>query len=305
MPKLDFDRIWNDDRKFTYFFYTNAFLLLCGLASLVVGIWLYSSKNIFIELTPSSYSALSAAGLCVFSGVTICIIVGVGYLGVAWGNKPLLYSYIAFMILLILVHGVARITGFLHKDEARENLRTSMLYNINTTHVLTKIGRKINLQITWDHLQTELECCGVDHYTDWYWSVHWPNNQYVPDSCCDPLHFNQNSSVANCGKMPEDDSILYQEGCFPKFADWLYHHIILVNWVTSILFVIEMILLILSVAVLIVLKEATASTTSSKTRSPRRRDREQDPDSSSERIRLNSMDRIGDAREDGASINSR
>lgn len=29
------------------------------------------------------------------------------------------------------------------------------------------------------------------------------------------------------------------QGCFPKFADWLYHHIILVNWVTSILFVVE------------------------------------------------------------------
>lgn len=301
MVKIDFKKIWNDGRKFTYFFFTNACLLLCGIAALIVGIWLYSSKNNFIELTPSSYSALSAAGLCVFTGVTICIIVGVGYLGVAWGNKPLLYSYIAFIFLLILVHGVARITGFLHKDEARENLRKSMLRNVNTTFVMTKMGRKFNLQVTWDHLQRELECCGVDNYTDWYYSIHWPNNQYAPDSCCDPMHFSTNSSIANCGKMPEDDSILYQEGCFPKFADWLYHHIILVNWVTSILFFVEIILFILSIAVLRVLKGVG----SGKVRSPRRRERERDPEVSSERIRLNSMDRIGDAHADGISINSR
>lgn len=298
MIKFDLNRIWNDDKKFTYFFTANVCLLFCGFASLIVGIWLYSSKNNFVELTPSSYSALSAAGLCVFTGVTICIIVGVGYLGVSWGNKPLLYSYIAFIFLLILVHGVARTTGFLHKDEARENLRKHMLRNINATAVVTKVGRHIPLRLTWDHLQSELECCGVNEYTDWYHSIHWPTNRYVPDSCCDPAHFTQNTTIENCGKMPEDNSILYQEGCFPKFADWLYHHIILVNWVTSILFIVEIFIFILSLAVLRVLKEINSN---KRRRSPRR---EQEPDVSSERIRLNSMDRIGDARLDGASINS-
>lgn len=305
MPCPDLKKIWNDDLKFTYFFVTNVCFLISGFASLVVGIWLYSSKNNFVELTPSSYSALSAAGLCVFTGVTICIIVGVGYLGVSWGNKPLVYSYIAFIFLLIIVHGVARTTGFLHKEEARENLRKNMFENINTVIVVTKIGRELKLLVTWNHLQRELECCGVNNYTDWYYSVHWPSSKYVPDSCCNPEHFQGNSSMDNCGKLPDDRSVLFQEGCFPKFADWLYHHIILVNWVTSILFIIEFVLFILSLAVLRVLKN-----TKETTRRPHRRERE--PDVSSERIRLNSMDRIGDARldndtvlEEGGSINSR
>uniref|UniRef100_A0A8R1HZV2 Tetraspanin n=1 Tax=Caenorhabditis japonica TaxID=281687 RepID=A0A8R1HZV2_CAEJA len=183
----------------------------CGFASLVVGVWLYCSKNNFIELTPTAYSALSAAGLCVFTGVTICIITAVGYIGVIWNNRALLLSYILFICLLILVHGVARTTGFLHKDEARENLRKSMMRNINTVAVVTKIGREIRLQLTWDHLQRELECCGVDNFTDWHYSVHWPSSRYTPDSCCDPQHFTQNSDTENCGKLPEDDQILYQE----------------------------------------------------------------------------------------------
>lgn len=298
MAKLDLDKIWNDTQKFTYFFVTNVCFLLCGLSTLIVGIWLYSSKNNFVELTPTAYSALSAAGLCVFTGVTICIIVGVGYLGVSWGNKPLLYSYIAFVFLLIIVHGIARTTGFLHKEEARENLRKNMLRNVNATAVLTKLGREIKLQLTWDHLQRELECCGVDNYTDWHYSVHWPNNEYTPDSCCDPMHFSGNSSLENCGKLPDEAHLLFQEGCFPKFADWLYHHIILVNWVTSILFIVEVILFILSIAVLRVLKK-------SKTKRRRSQRREREPDVASERIRLNSMDRIADARQDGESINSR
>ncbi|CAP23148.2 Protein CBG01956 [Caenorhabditis briggsae] len=298
MAKIDLNKIWNDNQKISYFFYTNVCFLISGFASFVVGVWLYSSKNNFVELTPSSYSALSAAGLCVFTGVTICIIVAVGYLGVSYTNKPLFYSYIAFILLLILAHGTARTTGFLHKDEARENLRTSMLRNINATVVITKLGRELKLALTWDHLQRELECCGVNNYTDWYYSVHWPNNQYTPDSCCEPIHFQENSTMENCGKMPDDDTVLYQEGCFPKFADWLYHHITLVNWVTSVLFIVEVTLFILSLAVLGVLKRRKTK----RRRSPRR---ERDPDVTSERIRLNSMDRIADARLDGESINSR
>lgn len=305
-PYFDLNKIWNDKRKITYFFFANVCFLLSGLATLIVGIWLYSSKNNFVELTPTAYSALSAAGLCVFSGVTICIIVAVGYLGVTWTNKPLLLSYIGFIFLLLIVHGIARTTGFLHKEEARENLRKNMLRNINTTVVLTKIGREIKLLMTWDHLQRELECCGVNNYTDWHYSVHWPSSRYTPDSCCDPENFHLNSTMESCGKLPDDDSVLYQEGCFPKFADWLYHHIILVNWVTSILFVVEILLFILSLTVLQVLK-------GSKNRRSSRRShrRERDPEITSERIRLNSMDRIADARADNdtltdaISINSR
>ncbi|CAH60758.2 Tetraspanin-21 [Caenorhabditis elegans] len=300
---IDLKSIWNDKRKITYFFLANVCFLISGLSSLIVGVWLYSSKNNFIELTPTSYSALSAAGLCVFTGVTIFIIVAVGYLGVSWSNKSLLYSYIGFVILLILVHGIARITGSLHKEEAKENLRKSMLHNINTTAVVTKIGREIKLSLTWDHLQRELQCCGVDNYTDWHYSVHWPNNLYTPDSCCDPQHFDAENGTENCGKLPDEQSLLYQKGCFPKFSDWLYHHIILVNWVTSILFVVEILLLILSLVVLRVLKNSRHKT--------RRSHRERDPETTSENMRLNSMDRIADARletdtvEDGMSINSR
>ncbi|CAI2356436.1 unnamed protein product [Caenorhabditis sp. 36 PRJEB53466] len=293
--KIDLKTLWTDQRKVNSFFVANACLIACGLASLVVGIWLYCTKNNFVELTPTAYSALSAAGLCVFTGVTIFIITAVGYLGVTWNNKPLFVSYVSFIVLLIIVHGVARTTGFLHKDEARENLRKSLLRNINTTTVITKIGREIKLQLTWDHLQRELECCGVDTYTDWYYSVHWPINQYTPDSCCNPEHFDEGADNENCGKMP-DDKVVFQDGCFPKFADWLYHHIILVNWVTSILFIVEIILFVVSCFVMGVLKRAS---TPHKTR---RRSRREHDDETSERFRLNSMDRIADANAEPATV---
>ena len=57
----------------------------------------------------------------------------------------------------------------------------------------------------------QLECCGVNNYTDWYYSVHWPSSKYTPDSCCNPIHFNGNSTMENCGKLPDDRSVLFQE----------------------------------------------------------------------------------------------
>ena len=31
----------------------------------------------------------------------------------------------------------------------------------------------------------QLQCCGVNNYTDWYGIKAWPKDNFVPDSCCE------------------------------------------------------------------------------------------------------------------------
>lgn len=36
----------------------------------------------------------------------------------------------------------------------------------------------------WDRVQSELQCCGVNSYEDWYFIENWPREKWVPKSCC-------------------------------------------------------------------------------------------------------------------------
>ncbi|KAK5983868.1 Tetraspanin, partial [Trichostrongylus colubriformis] len=139
-----------------------------GLYSLGVGIWLYLKRTDFHELTPSSFSAFSTAGLCCSTGVAVWIICIVGYISAAAYNRRLLYTYIGFVLLLAFIQTVTSILGFTYKDATREHVRTDLFRNINRTAVMTGNGRYFDLTTSWDRLQKSLECCGVNNESDWF-----------------------------------------------------------------------------------------------------------------------------------------
>ncbi|GMR60899.1 hypothetical protein PMAYCL1PPCAC_31094, partial [Pristionchus mayeri] len=213
-------------RKTSIFCIANCFLLVVGVCALIVGIWLYLEKNDFVDLTPSSFSALSAAGLCAFSGATIAIISAVGFIAVSIEGRCLLITYTCFVILLILIQSVTGLTGFMYKESTREKIRHDLLSNINRRTATTRAGRIIRLNVSWDHLHESLECCGVDGPSDWYNNTQWPRNEFVPDSCCDPQKFN--GSMHFCGKI-RNTSLWFKQGCYEVFADWLFHHVHVVS----------------------------------------------------------------------------
>ncbi|CAB3411580.1 unnamed protein product [Caenorhabditis bovis] len=275
-------------QKLKCFHVINLIFFTSGAGALAVGIWLYISRNDFIELTPMSYSALSSAGLSTFTGTTICIISIVGFSAVVLNRTALLYAYIAFVMFLTFIHSVTRGTSFFSRAESRENLRGELLNKINRTYVITKMGRKLKLQVTWDHLQRTMKCCGVDTYEDWFYTTQWPNNEFVPESCCNATMFESQAAMKNCGKLPDQTDNLYQNGCFEPFADWLFHHITVFNWLTSILLVIEVITVISGITVLILMRKERKN-------SERRRQQRMQAYEANEQLQLNPFDRIGDA----------
>ncbi|KAF8353845.1 tsp-21 [Pristionchus pacificus] len=228
------------ERKKSIFCVANCFFLVVGVCSLICGIWLYLEKNDFVELTPSSFSALSAAGLCAFSGATIAIISAVGSIAVLIEGKCLLITYTCFVILLMLIQSVTGLTGFMYKESTREKIRYDLMSNINRSTATTRAGRIIRLNVSWDHLHESLECCGVDGYSDWYHTVQWPKNDFVPDSCCDPHQFN--GSMHGCGKIGRTN-MWFSQGCYGVFADWLFHHVQVVSALSLILLSTEVVVL--------------------------------------------------------------
>ncbi|KAI6235656.1 Tetraspanin [Aphelenchoides besseyi] len=220
-------------------------LKLLGWASLAVGIYLYIEHHRYANLAPSSYSAMSTAGLCVCAGCTVVIMAFIGCIGASIGSKWLLYLYTTFLALLVLVQITTGAMGFLHDDLARERVKQSLYSTINRTHPVPT-GPQSRFGVTWDYMQKTLQCCGVENFTDWYYATQWPTNRFIPDSCCNPSAFQANASMKNCGTIEKHKDYAFKQGCYELFADWLLHHLMAVKMFSVSFVLIEAVLLILT-----------------------------------------------------------
>lgn len=63
-----------------------------------------------------------------------------------------------------------------------------MKYGIEKHYNASDRGSLIapSISVIYDQLQTELKCCGIHSYEDWYDISSWPGERWVPRSCCKP-----------------------------------------------------------------------------------------------------------------------
>uniref|UniRef100_A0A914Z0J1 Tetraspanin n=1 Tax=Panagrolaimus superbus TaxID=310955 RepID=A0A914Z0J1_9BILA len=208
---------------------------ILGWASLAVGIWLYIEKNSYSLLAPSSYSAMSAAGLCISTGLMVIIVAVVGCLG-----------YFCVVCLLIGIQLITGIMGTFYEDAVRHRVKYALYTTIDKTN--TAKNYPINkIAITWDEMQEALHCCGVEGYRDWFHSIRWKKNEFVPDSCCDPIHFSDDDAMHNCGKNAKNQERWFKEGCQEHFTDWLLQHTTIIRFFTIAFLIVETILLIMGI----------------------------------------------------------
>ncbi|CAJ0609695.1 unnamed protein product [Cylicocyclus nassatus] len=276
------------------FFVTLTIFTTMGIYSLAVGVWLYLKRTDFYELTPTSFSAFSTAGLCCSTGVAVCIICTVGWIAATAYNRRLLLTYIGFVVLLAVIQSITGALGLSYKEAAREHVRTDLFQNINRSALVTSQG-VFDLTASWDKLQKSLKCCGVNNSSDWHYAQRWPSQEFVPDSCCNPKHFVDVTSMGNCGKIA-NSTILYQQGCFEVFADWLYHHVAVMNWISLTLLIVEISSLI--IAVFMANSEAFFEGSSGKSRDEYHRCLVELNEMDARDLRMQPNDRIGDARQD-------
>ncbi|VDL69738.1 unnamed protein product [Nippostrongylus brasiliensis] len=215
-----------------------------GVYSLGVGVWLYMERTDFHELTPTSFSAFSTAGLCCSMGVAVWIICTVGYISATAYNRRLLCTYIGFVILLAFIQTITAVLGFSYKEATREHVRTDLLHNINRPVLVTGQGHMYNLTNSWDRLQ--------------------------------------------------------KSGCYEVFADWLYHHVSIMNWISFTLLLAE--LGSLAVAIPLVRSDSfkTGASRTSRDEYHRCLVEMAELDTRDPRVRAN--DRIGDASQDPVDV---
>lgn len=153
-------------------FLFNLLFAVSGIVVIIVGIFvqkMYDSYSAFID-----EKLFTTPVLIISVGVFIFIIAFFGCCGAIKESINMLTIYSFLLCLIFILEVVIGIAGFFLKDELGKMIETRMNNSL-------KMYDHLYYHRTWNILQFDLRCCGVQSKEDWL--TFYPNGT-LPHSCC-------------------------------------------------------------------------------------------------------------------------
>ncbi|XP_066247970.1 CD63 antigen-like [Euwallacea similis] len=193
----------------------NFFFVLTGIIIISVGFSAKAYFNEFDHLLDDKYFYVS--DLLIAVGAVIFIIAFFGCCGAAKENACLTNTFSTLLIIIFVLEALVGIGGVILRNKTEEFLENSLKL---TMQEYNKNDSEITL--TWDTIQSQMHCCGITNYTDWFNinSTNASSNAFLPISCCKIPFGTMNTFTCN-----SNTTDLYKEGCLFAFGDYIRHNI--------------------------------------------------------------------------------
>lgn len=155
----------------------------------------------------SSYVNVPATVTMSFGGI-IFVMSLVGLVGIYKRSKHILYGVTAMIVFVIgLEIGVGASCSVM-----QEHVLKLITHSLRSTE--QSYGQSPSASATWDSIQRNIECCGVDSYKEWYLHL---NHSGVPDSCC--IDYS-----VGCGRDAVKENNLFLISCDAAIQNWAHKH---------------------------------------------------------------------------------
>jgi len=216
----------------------NVIFWLIGLSILAIGVWAWTEKDTFNNLSLLTNVALDPAFIFIWAGAITFVIGFTGCVGALRENTALLAAYAIFLAILLLLEMTAGILGFIFKDWIKDQATSG--FQAFIVHYRDDPDQQ-NL-IDWIQ-EGWLQCCGIEGPHDWDKNVYFNCSSAsvgsreacgVPFSCCKPKVDELIKNV-QCGyDVRRTDyrgdltSIINEKGCLMAGEEWLGDHVIVV-----------------------------------------------------------------------------
>eukprot|EP00091_Calanus_sinicus_P024462 TRINITY_DN8789_c0_g1_i6.p1 TRINITY_DN8789_c0_g1~~TRINITY_DN8789_c0_g1_i6.p1 ORF type:complete len:243 (-),score=101.21 TRINITY_DN8789_c0_g1_i6:70-798(-) len=190
------------------------FMVLCNILFALAGIILIGF-GAYAQIAAKDYlnflgdNYVNTPIFVIILGGVILAISLFGCCGAYQENKCLIYTYSAVLFIILIAQIAAGIAAFALKGD----LKAEITKNMNTGMKNYGAEGFEGVTTTWDLVQKELHCCGVETFADWKNATETFKDGAVPDSCC------KGGQAEGCGKAPVDQEKIYTEGCFSLFSD--------------------------------------------------------------------------------------
>lgn len=203
-------------KYFMVFF--NILFTLAGCVLIGFGAWSQIAAKDYLNFLGESY-VNTPIFLMVVGGI-IFIVAFVGCCGACQENKCLIYTY-AFLLAVILVAQIgAGIAAYMLKGDLDTEVTKNMEFGMENYNKPDFTG----VTHTWDIVQKELKCCGVEAPADWHKNrADVYNETQYPDSCC------KAGMVEGCGMKA--GVAAFTDGCYQLFKTQFVDNIAVIGGV--------------------------------------------------------------------------
>ncbi|KAL0124855.1 hypothetical protein PUN28_006605 [Cardiocondyla obscurior] len=207
-----------------------------GLGIMAVGVWAWTEKDTFNNLSRLTNVALDPAFILILVGTVTFIIGFTGCVGALRENTCLLAAYAIFLALLLLMEMTAGVLGFIFKDWIKSQATGGF------QAFIIHYREDPDQQNLIDWIQEDwLQCCGIEGPKDW------DRNNYfncsssdigsreacgVPFSCCKrkPNEIIKNKQCGYDVRKPsynfEVAKVIYEKGCIQAGEEWIERNLL-------------------------------------------------------------------------------
>ncbi|KAF2368507.1 Tetraspanin/Peripherin [Trinorchestia longiramus] len=164
---------------------------------LALSVWLAVDNTSFLLITRLSdnptlqvYNTPSVleqgAYVLIVASALIFLLGFLGCCGAAMESKSLLTTYGLLIIVMFVLQVTGGVLAAVYKTQAEDELEELLKYSLQKYYSTPQRANAVTL--AWDAVMEELECCGVNNYTDFEKAALWQTNktdqQVVPIACC-------------------------------------------------------------------------------------------------------------------------
>ncbi|XP_069977069.1 tetraspanin-5 isoform X2 [Penaeus vannamei] len=214
----------------------NVIFWLLGLSILAVGVWAWTEKDTFNNLSRLTNIALDPAFVLIVTGLITFTIGFTGCVGALRENTCLLACYAIFLAILLLLEMTAGILGFIFKDWIKSQATNG--FQAFIVHYRDDPDQQ-NL-IDWIQ-EKWLECCGIEGPKDWDRNIYFNCSSEavgsreacgVPFSCCkqkaDEIIKNKQCGydVRKQDYHGDRSLVIYERGCLRAGEEWIESNLV-------------------------------------------------------------------------------
>lgn len=222
-------------------FILNGVFLLIALLFVGFGFFLEVEYARFEHATEDKFGATPAGIIIIGAFMLFMAILGIW--GIIRKSKFLTGFYAVALIVILLAQIVAIVAPIVATEDAEKVLEKAGYKTMSEWD-----GEKGQISKSWNSIQKNLNCCGVQTFADWKNSTSFQAEAKklkanatipVPDSCC-------NEWTKNCGLNWTQESELKSTGCMVEIESWVKGHVAVICGSLGALCFVELIAMIIS-----------------------------------------------------------
>ncbi|XP_026329546.1 CD63 antigen-like [Hyposmocoma kahamanoa] len=181
----------------------NLLFAITGLIILIVGAKAEYSAHPYIDLTDEAFYT-SAPMVLIIIGIIVFIVAFFGCCGAVKENHCMIVTFSVLLLIIFVAELAVGIAGYVKRGD----LEASIERHLNES--MPKYGTDTDITRTFDILQTDLKCCGINGPEDWE-----KMGMKVASSCCAEI---MADTPVTCSSTSPN---VHHVGCVPRLVAFL------------------------------------------------------------------------------------